>query len=444
MRAAQPEWSARGVAGCAQALADFSAALSARRAELGAALTTDTGRIPESMMEVDAVVDAIAHWCEQAPRLLAPSYATDTRVPFVTSRLGYTPYAVVGIIAPWNFPLLLSFIDAIPALLAGCAVVLKPSEITPRFVEPLLGVLDDVPALAAALRIVQGGADVGQALVGQVDTLCFTGSVAIGKQVARAAAEHFIPAHLELGGKDPALVFADADMGRAAAAISWGGTVNAGQSCLSIERVYVEQTAFDPFVALLVAATSTLQINHPDINTGQIGPLISATQAGIIERHLADAVAKGATVHCGGQLVRDGGVWCPPTVLTNVDHSMLVMREETFAPILPVMAFDDEAQAVTLANDTSFGLSAAVFTSDAVRLPRVAAAIEAGAVSANDVCLTSFIHEGAKQAFKDSGLGGSRMGDSAITRFFRRRTVLENTDLAWDPWWFQQSEGGRI
>ncbi|MEO1573583.1 MAG: aldehyde dehydrogenase family protein [Pseudomonadota bacterium] len=443
-RAAQRAWLHVGLEGRIDAMLAFAKALDAHRDALTAQLTLDTGRYAESALEVQSVIGAIEHWCDRTPELLATPAARPTRLPTVRSQLMRTPYALVGVISPWNFPLLLSFVDAIPGLLAGCAVLLKPSEVTPRFLEPLQAALNDVPALASIFRIVKGGGDVGAALVGNVDTVCFTGSVATGRKVAAAAAEHFIAANLELGGKDPALVFADADLARAAAALSWGSTVNAGQSCLSIERIYVEDRARDRFVDALVAATEALTLNIDDVNAGQIGPVISRPQADVLQAHLDDAVAKGARILCGGQLIERGGLWCQPTVLTDVSHDMLVMREESFGPLLPVMTFADEDEAIRLANDTTFGLSAAVFTQDRERLYRVAARLEAGAVSANDAGLTSFIHEGAKQAFKDSGLGGSRMGDDAVARFFRKGVVLDNVDVSWNPWWFQQNTGGQV
>ena len=444
LRRAQGDWLSLGLEGRIDALLAFARAVDGHRDALVAALTRDTGRLPESALEVQSLVGAIEHWCDRVPELLAVPAARPTRLPTVRSQLMRTPYPLVGIISPWNFPLLLSFVDAIPALLAGCSILLKPSEVTPRFLEPLQDAANAVPAFASVFRIVKGGGEVGAAVVGQVDTVCFTGSVATGRRVAEAAARAFIPAHLELGGKDPALVFADADLGRAAAALSWGGTVNAGQSCLSIERIYVERAGMSEFVDALVAATRQLTLNDRDINEGQIGPVISAPQADILRRHLEDAVAQGARVLCGGRLVENGGVWCEPTVLVDVTHDMLVMREESFGPLLPVMPFDGEDEAVALANDTTFGLSAAVFTQDRDRLYRVAARLEAGAVSANDAGLTSFIHEGAKQAFKDSGLGGSRMGDDAVQRFFRKGVVLDNVDVSWNPWWFQQNLGGQL
>lgn len=437
-RDAQPDWQHLGVAGRAKAMSEFADVLRARRQTFIDTLRLDTGRTAESAAEVDAVIDAIDHWCGRAPELLAPARPASTRVPFVQATLDQTPYTVAGIISPWNFPLLLSFIDAVPGLLAGSAMVLKPSEITPRFVDPLRDALTQVPSLDSVFRIIRGPGDVGEVLIDCVDLVCFTGSVPTGRRVAEQAAQRFIPAHLELGGKDPAIIFASADVERAAAAVAWGSMANAGQSCLSIERVYVEASAHDAFVRALVDRVSALALTHPNADRGQIGPFIAARQADIVAAHLQDAVQRGAAVACGGELVRAGGIWCQPTVLTHVDHDMLVMREETFGPVVAVMAFEDEDHAVNLANDTHYGLSAAVFSSAKAQLYRVASRLRAGAVSANDVCLTSFIHEGAKQAFKLSGLGGSRMGDLALARFYRARVVLENIDEAWDPWWFEK------
>jgi acyl-CoA reductase-like NAD-dependent aldehyde dehydrogenase len=325
----------------------------------------------------------------------------------------------------------------IPALLAGCAVVVKPSEIAPRFIEPLVETIASVPKLRDVLAYVEGAGETGKALIECVDLVCFTGSVATGRKVAEAAAKRFIPAFLELGGKDPAIVLSSADLDLATSAILWGSVVSTGQSCLSIERIYVAESIFEPFATQLVEKAQRLQLAYPSIERGEIGPIIAQRQADIIAEHLRDAVEKGAVVHCGGKIEDlDGGLWCRPTVLTQVNHSMKVMTEETFGPIMPVMPFSTSENAIALANDTIYGLSAAVFAGSTEEALDVARCIDAGAININDAGLTALIHEGEKNAFKLSGMGGSRMGAAALKRFMRKKAFLVKTGSVPDPWWF--------
>lgn len=437
LRAAQPRWRALGPAGRAEVLTRWRDRIREAEREIIEALTEDTGRHTESVLEVQAVLGFLDRWARDAPGLLAAPPPTPASVPGVTVHSGHSPYPLVGVISPWNFPLLLGLIDAVPALAAGCAVLVKPSEVTPRFIAPLLRTAAQVPELAEVFTIVEGDGDTGAAIVPLVDAVVFTGSVPTGRLVAAAAAAAFVPAFLELGGKDPAIVLAGADLERAGSAILWGGTANAGQSCLSVERVYVEESVHEEFVALLAEKATALRLAHPGPHDGQIGPLIDPDQAAVVDRHLTDAVAKGATVLCGGRIERlDGGHWCRPTVLTGVDHTMLVMTEETFGPVLPVMAVADADAAVELANDSAYGLSAAVFARTPETARAVAARLEAGAVSINDAALTAFVHDGEKHAFKNSGLGGSRMGPASLRRFLRSQAYLVNGRTEAAPWWF--------
>ncbi|MGW0193071.1 aldehyde dehydrogenase family protein [Nonomuraea sp. NPDC003201] len=414
-------------------LSRFAAALAADE-ELLAALVADTGRVGESVLERQIVAGLIDRWVRQAPALLAPPAETPASLPGVFVGGDVVPYELVGVISPWNFPLLLGLIDAVPALAAGCAVLVKPSEVTPRFIEPLMRLVPD----GLPLEVVEGDGDTGAALVDLVDAVVFTGSVETGQVVAEAAARAFVPAFLELGGKDPAIVLAGADLGRAASAVLWGGTANAGQSCQSIERVYVAREVHDEFLALLVDRAAKVGLT---CEGGPIGPIIGPGQEDVIAAHLADAVFKGATVHTGGRIERHGGGhWCRPTVLSGVDHGMLVMTEETFGPVLPVMAVDGPDEAVAMANDSVYGLSAAVFAATEEQAMAVAARLRAGAISVNDASLTALVHEGEKHSFRLSGLGGSRMGAASIRRFVRRRAFLVNRSDAADPWWHTTKE----
>jgi succinate-semialdehyde dehydrogenase / glutarate-semialdehyde dehydrogenase len=436
LRRAQFRWQQLGVEGRITALKQWKRAILSARDQLTEALVNDTGRLSVTELEIDSFLSSIDRWCRLAPDVLQES-AKNTSIPFIALQQTAAPYPLVGVISPWNFPLLLSTIDTIPALLAGCAVIVKPSEIAPRFVAPLINTLNTVPHLRDVLAFVEGAGETGYALIQHVDLVCFTGSVATGRRVAEAAAKNFIPAFLELGGKDPAIVLETANLDLATSAILWGAVVNTGQSCLSIERIYVAKSIFDEFVKQLVFKARKLKLAHPTPESGEIGPIISEKQAAIISDHLLDATDKGAVIHCGGQVEElGGGWWCRPTVMTEVNHDMKVMTEETFGPIMPIMAFAKVDEAIHLANDSIYGLSAAVFANSEESALEVAQQIDAGAISINDAALTAIMHEGEKNAFKFSGLGGSRMGAAGIKRFIRKKAFLIKTNSTDDPWWF--------
>ncbi|GAB1539713.1 aldehyde dehydrogenase family protein [Scytonema sp. NUACC21] len=438
LRRSQKIWQQLGIEGRIEALQEWKQAIISGREKLTEALVNDTGRLSISIMEIDSFLSGLDRWCKIAPDLLQESQK-NTAIPFIHLQQTAVPYPLVGVISPWNFPLLLSTIDTIPALLAGCAVIVKPSEIAPRFTAPLLAALNNIPKLRDVLTFVEGAGETGAALIENVDLICFTGSVATGRKVAEAAAKRFIPAFLELGGKDPAIVLESADLDLATSAILWGSVVNTGQSCLSIERIYVAEAIVEPFVKQLVDKAQRLRLAYPTADSGEIGPIIAERQAAIISDHLLDAAELGAMLHCGGEIENHGGGWwCLPTVLTQVNHSMKVMTEETFGPIMPVMSFATVEAAITLANDSIYGLSAAVFAGSEAEAIDVARQIEAGAISINDAALTAVMHEGEKNSFKYSGLGGSRMGLAGLTRFMRKKAFLVKTDSSSDPWWFDK------
>ena len=423
LRENQVDWSSLPVRARGEILRQFADGLSKHKDQLAQALCVDTGRWRLSLMEVDAL-QAITHSRVSQAIVTLQTKRMKSGSNDISHLQVFVPYPVVGVISPWNYPLILSFLDAVPALLAGCSVIIKPSEITPRFIDAVNQVLDDTVELRTVVDVVPGTAFTGSNLIDLVDAVNFTGSVETGRQVAARAASQLKPAFLELGGKDPAIVLESADIQRAAQAILHCATVNTGQACFSIERVYVHEALASKFIHLISSLAEEISLNTEDPAQGAIGPIISGKQIQIIDQHLNDAREKKARFLTGGVIEQHGGSWLRPTVVTDVDHSMLLMRKETFAPIIPIMTFKETSEAVYLANDSEYGLSAAIFgdldTSEAVAL-----SLDAGGIYCNDVDLIGSAHESAeKMSFKNSGLGGSRYGPEGITRFTRKQSVV--------------------
>ena len=429
LRAAQAQWVAMGASGRAACLNRFADAVKAEVGPLGQALSIDTGRSTFAQFEAIKSVELIRMWAERAGPILdeLAGAGQSGQVPAVHYQHRLIPYQVVAVISPWNVPLLLAMIDSLAALSAGCSVLLKPSEVTPRFIAPLQRALDAVPELAAVLRIVTGGPETGKAMIEQVDAVCFTGSVKTGRQVSQQAAACFIPAFLELGGKDPAIVLPDADIPLAARAIIRSAIGMTGQACQSLERIYCHESIAERFTEELLAQLKVLSLTCTDDGAGDIAPLIFERQVETIQAQVDDALAKGATCLLGGEPVKAGGIWYPPTLLTNVNHDMLIMQEETFGPVIPVVIYGDVEEAVSLANDSTFGLSAAVFSADADAAKAVAERLQVGAISINDASLTGIVNDVEKNSFRFSGMGGSRMGPAGLTRFLRKRALLIQT-----------------
>lgn len=427
-RAAQPAWEALGIEGRAAVLRRFVEELGDRREQLAAALERDTGRRRIARLEADSVMRSVEAWAAMAPGLVGAQWTPGRSMPHLRWTTQWVPYPLVGVISPWNFPFLLGMIDTIPALLAGCAVVVKPSEVTPRFAEPVAKAIAAVPELRDVLHVLPGDGVTGQALIDRVDCVCFTGSVATGRKVAVQAAGRLIPAFLELGGKDPLIVLASADVEAATDAALRGSVLSTGQACQSIERIYVQRPIHDAFVERLVAKAEAARLNWPDVNQGEIGPIIFEKQAKVLEDQLKDARRKGATVATGGVIERHGGgLWLKPTVVLNARPDMKLMTEETFGPVMPVQAFDTIDEAVGLANGGVYGLSGAVFAGSPEEAEAVGRRLDCGAVSLNDAALTALFYEAPKQSFKQSGLGPSRMGADGLQRFFRRKALIANT-----------------
>ncbi len=428
LRAMQGEWEARGAEGRAAVLLAWADALEAVAGEITAALAIDTGRETIAAIEVQSCIGNIRRWAERGPKLFA---ALDlgprqSAMPGIEIRTRYSAFPLFGTIAPWNFPVILSHVDAVPALIAGCAALVKPSEVTPRFAAPMARIAASIPGLP--LAYVLGGPEVGEALIAEVDYVCFTGSTATGRKVAEAAARRLIPANLELGGKDPMIVTASADPAWAAQIALRASVVATGQACQSIERVYVARPIAEPFLAALADGARGVRPAFPQGAGGELGPFIFPAQAAKVQAQIDDALAKGARLLAGGTVERlGGGHYLAPTVLSDVTPDMAVLREETFGPVIPVTIFDDIAEAITLANASEYGLAAAVLAGSLDEAAAIAPLLEAGAVSLQDGALTSIVSDAPNMSRKGSGLGPSRSGDSGMLRFLREQALIAQT-----------------
>lgn len=425
LRALQPAWEAAGVDYRAAMIGKLADAIGRHAEAITAALSVDTGRKTIAFVEVDGMIRNCRERAARAVQLFAelPCEAKPAATPGLEIASRFSAYPLLGVIAPWNFPMLLSHTDAISALLAGSAALIKPSEVTPRFVEPLSKAVAEVPEVPIAY--VMGGPAIGQKLVESVDYVCFTGSTATGRKVAEAAARALIPANLELGGKDPLIIAASADPQQAAQIALRASVISTGQACQSIEQVFVAREIAEPFMAALVAEAQSVRLNYPDIGSGHIGPFIFPAQADKVAEQIEDALAKGARVLTGGEVeTLGGGKYLRPTVIADVTTDMRVMREETFGPLIPVVVYDDLDAAIAMANDSEYGLSAGVLAGSLEEAETIALRLEAGAITLQDAGGTTMTSEATNHSRKGSGLGPSRMGDEGIMRFLRRQAHI--------------------
>jgi len=410
-RAAQRGWAEAGLRRRIAILREFQAKLYAKKSDVAAAITREVGKpVAEALVtEVLVVLDAARFLIDNAWKLLRDEPVPHANLVSKLKRgwLVREPHGVIGIISPWNYPFSIPATDTLAALVAGNAVVLKPSELTPLVAMELASLLHAAGVPEDALQVVVGEGAAGAALLGApIDKLVFTGSVTTGKRIAAAAADRLLPVVLELGGKDPMLVLDDADADVASSAAVWGAFVNAGQACLSVERCYVHRGSYEAFANACAEKTKKLRVgNGMDPHT-DVGPMIRERQVGIVESHVEDAQARGARVLAGGRRLPElGENFYAPTVLADVTHDMRIMREETFGPVLPVMACNDDDDAVRLANDSVYGLAASVWTRDPSRGERLARRIHAGTVMVNDVISCFGISEAPHGGVKASGVG---------------------------------------
>ncbi|MSW95476.1 MAG: aldehyde dehydrogenase family protein, partial [Actinobacteria bacterium] len=391
-------------------------------------IISETGKTYEDaqLAEISYGAHAFGFWAKQGPRYLADEKVSSSQL-FVKGKklhVRWRPLGVVGVIGPWNYPLTNSFGDCIPALMAGNAVILKPSEVTP-LTSLLMGeCLRECGFPEGVYQVATGRGETGRALVDAVDMVMFTGSTQTGRKVAVQAAERLIPYALELGGKDPLIVLKDADLERAANAAVYYSMQNSGQTCISIERVYVEAPVYDEFLQKVTTKVAALRQGHDaSPGTTDVGAMTFPPQLDIVERHVADAVAKGAKVLVGGHRREGDGLFFEPTLLVDVDHTMEAMTQETFGPTLPVMKVADAEEAIRLANDSVYGLGGAVFTKDLARGEEVARRIHSGAVCVNDAMINYTALELPMGGAKQSGVG-SRHGANGIRKFCEPQTIV--------------------
>jgi acyl-CoA reductase-like NAD-dependent aldehyde dehydrogenase len=380
---------------------------------------------------------AHADWCARhAARALAPRKVSPWPLYSKAAWVEYQPRGVAAVISPWNYPFLLPFLATASALAVGCTVVLKPSEVTPASGELVAELVAEAGLPDGVVQVLQGGPETGAHLVqAGVDVVAVTGSTATGRKVAGLAAERLVPVIMELGGKDPMIVLEDADLGRAARAAVWGACFNAGQSCVAVERVYAVDEIHDRFVAELERAFAGVRAGGGGAR--DVGPIAYPPQLETIQAQVADALARGARLRRGGHRTGPDGRWFEPTLLTEVDHGMAVMREETFGPVLPVMRVPDEQAAVRLANDSPFGLHASLWTADAARARRVASQLRAGAVAIND-CLVNYAMPGlpfggvAASGYGRQG-GAEGLHAYCYTRSVTWSRITPRRELQWFP-----------
>jgi acyl-CoA reductase-like NAD-dependent aldehyde dehydrogenase len=427
-RKAQPEWEAMGFDGRAKVLRRAQKWVTDNSVRIIDVIVSETGKTYEDaqLAEISYAANAFGFWAKMAPEYLADERVKSSQLFVKGAKLivRYRPLGLVGVIGPWNYPLTNSFGDCIPALAAGNAVILKPSEITPLTSMLMAEMLRESGMPDDVYQVATGYGETGTALVDEADFIMFTGSTKTGKKVAERAAQTLTPVGLELGGKDPMIVLADADLERAANGAAFYSMQNSGQTCISVERVYVEEPVYDEFLAKVRDKVGALRQGRPgDPGSVDVGAMTFPPQLDIIEDHVKDAVDKGAKVEVGGHAKTEGGRFYEPTVLTGVDHSMKAMTEETFGPTLPIMKVKDADEAVKMANDSPYGLAASVWTKDTAKGEAVARRIEAGAVCVNDAMLNYAALELPMGGWKESGLG-SRHGAGGIRKYCAQQTIL--------------------
>jgi acyl-CoA reductase-like NAD-dependent aldehyde dehydrogenase len=381
-RAAQPAWARTPLGKRLAAIAKFRDLVAAETDTLARVLTSEVGKpISQARNELKGVIPRIDFFLAATARTLKTQNVSAEKGGAMQERISHEPLGVVANISAWNYPWFVGSNVFVPALLAGNTVLYKPSEFASLTGNAIARLLHEAGVPDDAFIAVLGEGDVGTAILEQpVDGVFFTGSVGTGKKIARAVAGRMIKLQLELGGKDPVYVCEDVDVAKAAAGIADGAFYNTGQSCCSVERIYVNEKVFKPFAEAFVAEVKGYKRGDPTDDATYIGPLTRSPQLKVLEAQVKDARRKGAKVLAGGERIKGKGNWFAPTVLVDVDHSMAVMRDESFGPVIGLMPVKDDAEAVALMNDTEYGLTAGVYSPDRKRAERILAQVKSGSV----------------------------------------------------------------
>jgi succinate-semialdehyde dehydrogenase/glutarate-semialdehyde dehydrogenase len=450
-RDAQAAWAAKSYRERGRVIMAAREVILKEMEEIAFLISIETGKpVAEAIsLEIVPALDLMQYFARKTANLLAPRRIGIGQYVFMgrTSYEIYKPLGVVGIISPWNFPFATPLDEVTMALMAGNTVVLKPSELTPLTGLKIQEIMTRAGLPDGVLQVVTGDGSTGAALVAAgTNKIMFTGSVATGKRVAESAAKYLIPVVLELGGKDPMVVLDDANIENAARGAVWGAFANCGQSCSSVERCYVHENISEQFISAVVRETQRLHQGSGTEKSIDLGSMSSERQLRTVELHVNQALANGANALTGGERLRDvAGAFYPPTVLTNVNHEMDVMREETFGPVLPIMTFRTEDEAIRLANDSDFGLTASVWSNSVPRAQRIAARIDAGTVMINEVLYTHGIAQTPWGGVKQSGLGRTHGRAGLLELVNAQHIHVNRLPFIPDLWWFNYDEGaGRL
>jgi acyl-CoA reductase-like NAD-dependent aldehyde dehydrogenase len=443
-RDAQRAWGALPAKVRGQRILAFRDQVVSRADEIATLLSQEVGkpRTEALVHEVMTIADLCTYYAKRAEKVLAPHVIPIHLIVYRKSYIHYAPRGVIGIISPWNFPFAIPVGETIMALLAGNAVVLKPSEVTPMIALKAKELYDASGLPPELFQVVTGDGSTGAAVISEgVDQVIFTGSVESGRKVARACAERLIPCTLELGGKAPAIVLPDADIERTARALVWGAFANSGQVCASVERAYVHESIYDRLVGRIVSLTKELRQGDPASFDIDVGAVCFANQIQVATRQVEDAKQKGATIEVGGTSQVGEGQFFAPTVITGVTHDMRVSKEETFGPLLPIVKVSNTEEAIQMANDTHLGLMAYVFGKDKETALQVAERIVSGTVMVNDVLATYGMPETPWAGLKASGLGRVH-SDEGLRELCQTRHVNYNAvpTLTREIWWYPYSE----
>jgi acyl-CoA reductase-like NAD-dependent aldehyde dehydrogenase len=446
VRANQAEWEAIGIEGRYHWLGKLRDWILDNTEQISDTMQAETGKVRADVsLDLGYVAELINFYGTRAAGFIGEE-TVRPHSPLLASKkllVRYRPHPVVGVISPWNFPLAMGLGDSIPALQAGAAVVVKPSEFTPLSLAEIVKAWKQEIGAPDVFDCVNGAGEAGGALIDNVDYVQFTGSDRTGRKVMARAAETLTPVSLELGGKDPMIVLADADVDRAANAAAWGGMVNSGQLCISVERIYVEEPVYDEFVAKLTKEVNGLRQGADGRKPEKdVGAMTSPNQTAVVADHVDDALANGARALTGGKKVDGPGDYFEPTVLVDVDHSMKVMRDETFGPVVGVMKVRDSEQALKLANDSRYGLAASVF-GEKGRAESVARRVEAGSVNVNDVIINMAAMGVPMGGWKESGIG-YRHGEPGIKKYCRTESlVITRFAGKREPSWYPYTKARR-